>query len=118
MQRILTALAVLALAALCGCRTLTSCGGPADVGDGGQSIPPLRVPPGMMEPNQKDALVVPELNEPARPRPDDGRCIDEPPSYFPDRRPGAEAPAESNPQPQPRPAAPPQAEAPQPEPPG
>jgi len=113
MQRILTVLVVLALAALSGCRSLTACTGPADVGDGGASIPPLRVPPGMVEPNQKDALVVPELNEPPRPRAANSGCMDEPPSYFPGRRPGAEAPVESNPQPAPGQAVPPQAQPPQ-----
>jgi hypothetical protein len=117
MQRILTVLGVLALCVLAGCRSLASCGGSADIGDGGESIPPLRVPPGMVEPKQKDALVVPELNEPARPRPEGSACIDEPPSYFPDRRPGAESPAETNPARQPPQAEPPQAEPPQAEPP-
>jgi hypothetical protein len=112
MQRILSVLIVLSLAALAGCRSLSSCTGPADIGDGGQSIPTLRVPPGMVEPNQKDALVVPELNEPPRPRAENSGCIDQPPSYFPDRRPGAEAPAESNPPAPTRPAVPPQAEPP------
>lgn len=97
MRYFMTLLTVLILGALAGCKSTPGCEGVADVGDGGKSIPSLRVPVGMAEPNKKEALTVPELNEPERPRADGGKCLDEPPAYFPDRRPGAEANSETRP---------------------
>jgi len=97
MRYFMTLLTVLILGLLAGCKSISGCQGAADVGDGGKSIPPLRVPVGMAEPNKKEALKVPELNEPERPRPNGGKCLDEPPSYFPDRQPGAEASSETRP---------------------
>lgn len=91
-MRILLTLSVIAsLGALSACRTFTGCEGPADIGDGGETIPALRVPVGLEMPNTAEALRVPELNEPERPRQATDACLDQPPSYFPDRRPGAEA---------------------------
>jgi len=83
-------------ALLGGCGKLLTCQGPSDIGDGGKSIASLRVPAGLTEINTKDALRIPELNEPEPPQ-DKNKCLDAPPSYFPDRRPGAEAPAETRP---------------------
>lgn len=91
MRNVLTVLLVAALATLGGCRTFTACQGPEDVGEGGQSIPPLRVPIGLEMPSTAEALKVPELNEPERPRTQTDACLDQPPSYFPNRTPGAEA---------------------------
>ncbi|NJO12773.1 MAG: hypothetical protein HC872_04120 [Gammaproteobacteria bacterium] len=96
-MHILPSVTLLVSAALLGgCGNLLTCQGPSDIGDGGRSIPPLRVPAGLAEINTREALRVPELNEPERPR-DDSKCLDQPPGYFPDRRVGAEAPAESRP---------------------
>lgn len=91
-MRILPILSLIAsLGLLSACKTFTSCEGPADVGEGGQTIAPLRVPVGLEMPNTAEALRVPELNEPERPRQKTDSCLDQPPSYFPNRKPGAEA---------------------------
>lgn len=91
-MRMLPTLSLIAsLGVLSACRTFTACEGLSDVGDGGQTIPPLRVPVGLEMPNTAEALRIPELNEPERPRRSKDACLDQPPSYFPDRRPGAEA---------------------------
>ncbi len=96
MRQLISIFAASALVALSGCKALTACEGPTDVGEGGASIPPLRVPVGLAEPNTQEALRVPELNEPEAPR-SDGKCLDQPPSYFPNRRVGAESPKETQP---------------------
>lgn len=95
-MRHLIPLLALLVVMMSGCRAIVGCQGPTDVGEGGQSIPPLRVPVGLAEPNKKEALKVPELIEPEPPR-KPGSCLDEPPSYFPDRRVGAEGPKETEP---------------------
>jgi hypothetical protein len=86
----LTLLLIACVGALSACKTFSGCVGPSDIGEGGESIPPLRVPTELEMPNTAEALRIPKLNEPERPRPPDV-CLDQPPSYFPDRRPGAEA---------------------------
>lgn len=91
MRRVLSLLVVAVFGVLSGCRALSSCQGPSDIGDGGQSIPPLHVPVGLETPKSAEALKVPELNEPERPRKQSDKCLDQPPSYFPERKPGAEA---------------------------
>ncbi len=50
--------------------------------DRAQSIPPLRVPPGIDPPDTHSSLRIPAYNEPAPPpRPLTGPCLDEPPLY-------------------------------------
>lgn len=44
-----------------------------------ENLPPLRVPQGADLPDTREALKIPEVRTPAVP--DDGRCIDHPPSY-------------------------------------
>lgn len=77
---------------LVGCRSL-SCDAPPSYGSD-ESIPPLHVPVGLDPPDTRNALKISELNEPERPRTEAHRCLDEPPSYFPNGRVG-EAPAET-----------------------
>ncbi|HEY7377305.1 MAG TPA: hypothetical protein VH542_01325 [Steroidobacteraceae bacterium] len=74
---------VVGAAALAGCKS-TSCDAPPDYGTG-ESIPPLNVPAGLDAPDTRNALKVPELKTPDRPRTDVEGCLDAPPSYFPER---------------------------------
>jgi uncharacterized lipoprotein len=47
-----------------------------------QSVPPLRVPPGIDQPDTHGALKIPALNEPAPPaRGPRDPCLDEPPPF-------------------------------------
>ncbi|MDW8260471.1 MAG: hypothetical protein RML32_13620 [Gammaproteobacteria bacterium] len=48
-----------------------------------ESLPPLKVPPGLDAPDTRGALRIPELNEPEPPRPPGGPCLDAPPRYLP-----------------------------------
>ena len=79
-------------ALLTGCRSYSSCSEPSNYGSG-ESIPPLEIPPGLEPPDTRNALKIPELAEPERPRTDAEGCLDQPPSYFPDRRVGEPVPA-------------------------
>jgi hypothetical protein len=74
---------VVGAAALAGCKSFT-CDAPPDYGND-DSIPPLNVPPGLDAPDTRNALKVPELKTPDRPRTDAEGCLDAPPSYFPER---------------------------------
>jgi hypothetical protein len=80
------ALLVLA-ASLTGCRSTASCSEPSDTGSDA-SIPPLEIPAGLEPPDTRNALKIPELTEPERPRTEAEGCLEQPPSYFPDRRVG------------------------------
>lgn len=80
------ALAVLGLAGLAGCKSM-SCSAPPAYGNS-ESIPSLKVPVGLETPDTRNALKVPELAAPARPRTDAEGCLDDPPSYFPERQRG------------------------------
>lgn len=88
-----TAALALAALALTGCRSL-SCSPPPSTGEG-DSIPPLEVPLGMEAPDTRNALKIPELDQPERPRTKADGCLDAPPSYFPDRRVGEQPANES-----------------------
>ena len=44
-----------------------------------KSVPPLSVPQGADLPDTRQAMKIPEVRTPALP--DDGRCLDHPPSY-------------------------------------
>jgi len=47
-----------------------------------QSAPPLKIPVGLQSPNTREALRIPELNEPEPPpRRKGDACLDEPPKY-------------------------------------
>jgi hypothetical protein len=93
MRSSLIGAAVLTLgAALAGCRSFSaSCGEPASYGSD-ESIPPLEIPAGLEPPDTRNALKIPELTEPERPRTEAEGCLDEPPSYYPDRRVGEPVP--------------------------
>ena len=43
--------------------------------------PPLKVPPGLDAPDTRNAIKVPDLNEPERPRGPHEPCLSQPPSY-------------------------------------
>jgi uncharacterized lipoprotein len=84
-------LAVLA-ASVGGCKSFSACSAPS--GDGNdETIPPLEVPAGLEPPDTRNALKIPELSEPERPRTSADGCLEEPPSYFPDRRVGETPPS-------------------------
>ena len=86
------ALAVLAIS-LAGCKSM-SCDAPPSYGSDA-TIPPLEVPLGLDAPDMRNALKIPDLNEPERPRTKADPCLDEPPSYSSSRRLG-EAPADDS----------------------
>ena len=88
--RALSAAVVILAALVAGCRSF-SCDAPPSQGSG-ESVPPLEVPPGFDPPDTRNALKIPELSEPERPRTEAEGCLDEPPSYFPDRRVGESVP--------------------------
>lgn len=43
--------------------------------------PPLKVPPGLDQPDTRNAVKVPELTEPEKPRGKDAPCLSRPPAY-------------------------------------
>lgn len=52
---------------------------------GSQEAPPLVTPEGVDAPDTRNALKIPEPSAPEKPR--DGRCVDIPPSFLPNRTP-------------------------------
>ena len=48
---------------------------------GAKEAPPLKAPPGLEAPDTRNALKVPELNTPERPRGKDEPCLDAPPPF-------------------------------------
>lgn len=74
---------LLAAATLAACRTPgRGCGAPPEYTNS-DSIPPLKVPPGMDSPDTRGAMRIPELDTPERPRGPDEPCLDQPPKYVP-----------------------------------
>jgi len=59
---------------------------------GAQEMPPLKAPPGLEQPETRNALRVPPLNTPERVRGPTEPCLDAPPPF---ETPKAEAPAAS-----------------------
>lgn len=82
--------ALMGLLAGCGRMSMAACPEPPKEIMQGGSIPPLEAPVGLETPDTSQALRVPDLAEPEKPRTRAQGCLDEPPSYFPDRRVGAE----------------------------
>ena len=68
-----------------------ACSEPSNTGND-DSIPPLEIPAGFDPPDTRNALKIPELTEPERPRTELEGCLEEPPPYFPDRRVGESVP--------------------------
>jgi uncharacterized lipoprotein len=70
------------LFALSGCRSIVgSCHDPQAYQEA-QSAKPLQIPAGLEAPDTRNALVIPELKEPAPPpRKEGDECLDRPPSY-------------------------------------
>lgn len=73
---------VAVLLTLQGCRAIVgSCHDPQAYQQA-QSAKPLQIPAGLEAPDTRNALVIPELNEPAPPARKEGdECLDRPPSY-------------------------------------
>ncbi|HNR22468.1 MAG TPA: hypothetical protein PKL49_05530 [Steroidobacteraceae bacterium] len=70
---------------LAGCRTFGgggSCNKPREYTNS-ESIPALKVPPGMDVPNTRGALRIPELDTEERVRGPGDPCLDEPPPFAP-----------------------------------
>jgi uncharacterized lipoprotein len=75
----------LALLALSGCswmhrNRVSSCRETTVVTEA-RNLPSLKVPPGLDVPDTRNAVKVPELNEPERPRDRHDPCLSQPPSY-------------------------------------
>jgi uncharacterized lipoprotein len=83
-RTVLTAVAVaLAALTLTGCfsRSERACHQPQAYA-AAEDLPPLRIPPGLETPDTRNALRVPELNEPEPPRRrGTDPCLDTPPSF-------------------------------------
>ena len=78
---------VIGIVLLGGCHPLRalrgdgSCKKPGLYGEA-QTVPPLKIPPGLQAPDTAQALRVPDLNQPAPPpRSKNDPCLDAPPSY-------------------------------------
>jgi uncharacterized lipoprotein len=79
------AAAVLPLLAQGGCSWLhhgkhAACHEPA-VGGEAKNLPPLKMPPGLDAPDTRNAIKVPPLDEPERPRAPGDPCLSQPPSF-------------------------------------
>jgi uncharacterized lipoprotein len=78
--------AALLLLALGGCSWMhhgrhgARCREPA-VGGEAKNLPPLKMPPGLDAPDTRNAIKVPALNEPERPRAPGEPCLSMPPSF-------------------------------------
>jgi uncharacterized lipoprotein len=51
------------------------------VGGEAKNLPPLKMPPGLDAPDTRNAIKVPPLNEPERPRGPSDPCLSQPPSF-------------------------------------
>lgn len=82
-------LLIATVAVLAGCSVLAPaydrCDKPAAYADAAE-VPPLAIPEGVDAPDRRNALRIPEVVAPRKPP--DGRCVDAPPDYFPNRTPG------------------------------
>jgi hypothetical protein len=58
----------------------TSCREPVFTQDQG-NLPPLKIPAGLDAPDTRNAVHIPELNEPERPRTKHEPCLSQPPRY-------------------------------------
>lgn len=78
----------LSLAALCGallllggCKGLVGSCHDSQAYASAQSLPPLHIPVGLDGPDTRNAVRIPELNEPVAPRGKKDPCLEEPPKY-------------------------------------
>jgi len=60
---------------------MTSCSQSNKDYAGAKELPPLQAPPGLVQPNTRNALKVPPLNTPERVRGKDEPCLDIPPPF-------------------------------------
>jgi uncharacterized lipoprotein len=91
---------VLAASTLAGCKSgkKTLCRQSNKDYVGAKELPPLKAPPGLEAPDTRNALKVPELKTPERPRGRDEACLDTPPPFAtPTQKPAdAAKPAQRN----------------------
>ncbi|MCZ8131570.1 MAG: hypothetical protein O9284_09745 [Steroidobacteraceae bacterium] len=60
-----------------------------------EAVPPLKVPEGLAAPSTRNALRIPEVQAEPKRRSAGDPCLDEPPSFYPDRpKPGQRPAAE------------------------
>ena len=59
---------------------------------GAQELPPLKAPPGLEPPDTRNALKVPPLDTPERPRGKNEACLDVPPPFANPKGPDAAKP--------------------------
>ena len=84
---------VLALALLSGCKSKeTSCKQDNKDYVGAQELPPLKAPPGLEPPDTRNALKIPPLDTPERPRGKNEACLDVPPPFANPKGPDAAKP--------------------------
>jgi uncharacterized lipoprotein len=57
-----------------------ACREPA-IGAEARNLPPLKMPPGLDAPDTRNAIKVPPLDEPERPRAPTDPCLSQPPSF-------------------------------------
>jgi uncharacterized lipoprotein len=73
---------IVCVAATSGCKSrMQSCGQTDKDYAGAKEMPPLKAPPGLEAPDTRNALKVPPLNTPERPRGKDEPCLDTPPPF-------------------------------------
>ncbi len=86
MKRVMTTLAcVVAATGLSGCRLFAeNCHAPQDY-QSATSVPSLKVPDGLNAPQTRGALKIPDVPVSGRKRGAGDACLDEPPSFYPNR---------------------------------
>ncbi len=86
MKRAMTILAcTVAATSLSGCRLFAEdCHAPQDY-QTATSVPSLKVPDGLNAPQTRGALKIPDVPTSGRPRGAGSACLDEPPSFYPNR---------------------------------
>jgi uncharacterized lipoprotein len=88
------AVSIVCVTALAGCKSrMQTCSQSDKDYAGAKEMPPLQAPPGLETPDTRNALKVPPLNAPERPRGKDEPCLDAPPPFSPSGAPGSANPA-------------------------
>lgn len=116
MNRLPTIVALVAVATgVSGCKVFAeNCHEPQDYQQA-TSVPPLKVPDGLNAPPTRGALKIPDVPQAARARTAADPCLDESPSFYPNRpKPGAKPETKGAAKSEPAPAAAPPSEPPKP----
>lgn len=78
----LLCVSAMALLAACGGGSNRTCEETQESYRTARNDPPLRIPPGLSEPDRSGAMPIPDGKPAAQPQGERTRCLDEPPSYF------------------------------------